>query len=124
MSVRTIKVADAAEAFNVLTELAVPHDNIIFRGHSDETWRLESTLARHVRGKMTELSIQWMSDTLDHFFACLAAIGKLPNRAMDARTQLEFARHYGVPFASHRFYSLAVRRSLDGLQRRSSVGAG
>ena len=97
MSVHIIKVADAADAFNVLTEFAVPNDNIIFRGHSDETWHLQSTLARHVRGKTTDLSIQWMSETLDHFFACLAAIGKLPNRAMDARTKLEFARHYGVP---------------------------
>ena len=49
------------------------------------------------RTRATELSIQWMGETLDHFFACLAAIDKVPSRAMSKRTKLEFARHYGVP---------------------------
>jgi hypothetical protein len=97
MAVKTIKVADANEAFEVLSKFAIPDDSIVFRGHSKESWRLESTLARHVRGKLTKLSIQWMSNTLDHFFACLASIGKLPARPMSARTKLEYARHYGVP---------------------------
>ena len=51
MSVKKLEVASAAEAFDVLTKFAVPHDHLIFRGHSNETWRLESTLARHVRGR-------------------------------------------------------------------------
>ncbi|MCP6769359.1 FRG domain-containing protein, partial [Klebsiella pneumoniae] len=63
MAIETIHVANATDAFERLTALALPNDTIIFRGHSDETWRLESTLARHVRTKATELSIQFMNDT-------------------------------------------------------------
>jgi FRG domain len=97
MAIKIITPVDAKEAFDVLTDLAIPDKNIVFRGHSSETWRLESTLARHVRNKVTMPSIQFMSDGLDHFFACLASIGKLPDRPMSPRSKLEFARHHGVP---------------------------
>jgi hypothetical protein len=97
VAVEIFRVANADETFALLSSLALPNDNIIFRGQSKEKYRLESTLARHVRGKHTELSIRWMNDTLNHFFACLASIGKLPDREMSARTRLEYARHYGVP---------------------------
>lgn len=97
MAIREIKVTDATNTFDVLSGFATPDSNIIFRGHSNEAWHLESTLARHVRGKATELSIRWMGDTLNHFYACLASIGKLPGNPMNARSKLEYARHHGVP---------------------------
>jgi hypothetical protein len=97
MAVETIKVANAKEAFDGLSEFAVPKDNIIFRGHRKESYRLESTLARHVRGKATGPSIQSMDHTVNHFFTRLASVGKLPDRARDPRSRLEYARHYGVP---------------------------
>jgi len=96
MSVATIIASDAAEAFNVLNDLA-QDENVIFRGQSDEAWHLESTLARRLRGRTTEGSIRRMTETLEHFFACLASIGKLPDKDMSARTKLEYARHHGVP---------------------------
>ena len=97
MAIKTINVTNAAEAFDILSKFAIPNDSIIFRGQGAEGHRLKSTLARHVRGKATELSITWMNDTLGHFFACLASVGKLPQISMNARSKLEYARHCGVP---------------------------
>lgn len=50
MGSKTIEVGSAAEAFQVLSDFAVPSRGMVFRGHRDARWRLESTLARHVRG--------------------------------------------------------------------------
>lgn len=96
MAVKSIRVRTAVKALDLLRAFAQSDANI-FRGHSHQSWRLESTLVRHVRGKMTDLAVQSMGDKLDHYFACLASIGQLPERPMSLRSKLEFARHYGVP---------------------------
>jgi hypothetical protein len=61
MTIETINVTDAAEAFDILGKFAIPNDNIIFRGHGAEIWRLESTLARHVRATPSETSAPTLS---------------------------------------------------------------
>jgi FRG domain len=97
MAVKTVRVNTAAGAFRELERLVARERELIFRGHGDKSWRLASTLARHTRQGATELSIRGMNETLDHFFARLASVGKLPEKSMSARTRLEYARHYGVP---------------------------
>lgn len=98
MAIETIRAKDANEAFSLLEQIALNEPEVIFRGHGDESYRLTSTLARHVRAPATTgLAIIDYKEMIDHFFACLASVGKLPDRAMTARTKLEYARHYGVP---------------------------
>jgi hypothetical protein len=127
VAIETIKVSDAAEAARVLIGLALPNDSVVFRGHSCETWRLESTLARQRPGMSTELSIKFMHETLDHFYSCLASVGKLPSHylEMSARTELEYARHYGVPSPLIDFTRspyVALWMAFDGVRPRDDKG--
>ena len=49
MTIKTITVDDAAAAFDVIEQLVYrEHKDLIFRGHQRESWRLQSTLRRHV----------------------------------------------------------------------------
>jgi hypothetical protein len=98
MGIKVQPVATAAEAFETLASFLRPNSEIVFRGHKQADWRLESTLSRHVRqGARTELSIRGMDDMLQHFLASLASVGRLPQHPMDRRTKLEYGRHHGVP---------------------------
>ncbi|SHI12047.1 FRG domain-containing protein [Bradyrhizobium erythrophlei] len=120
MGIKIINVKTAEAAFDVLTKLAVPDRNIVFRGHRQDSWRLESTLARHVRkGASTELAIIGMDEAISHFLACLAEVGKLPSPPMNNRAKLEYARHHGVPSPlidfSHSPY-VALWMAFDGVR--------
>lgn len=98
MAMKTIVASDALSAFEAIEELlSNGDDGIIFRGHGCDQWRLQSTLHRFVRGGNVELSIKDMDGMLHHFLARLASVGKLPDKEMNRRTKLEFARHYGLP---------------------------
>ena len=67
MGIKNIRVRTAKGIFRELDRLSAK-DDVVFRGHRDQNWRLESTLARHVRGGATELSIRSMDEMLDYFF--------------------------------------------------------
>jgi hypothetical protein len=85
------------EAFGTLEDLA-SKEGVIFRGHSDASWRLCSTLSR-----FTSIPHEgWdtlIDDLLTHFLEGLASVGQLPTTIdwKDRRSRLEYGRHYGVP---------------------------
>lgn len=96
MTIKDIKVQSASEAFQILENFT--QDFFRFRGHSDEQWRLQSTLSRHHMLPPDETTAWEIDDMMDHFVVQLKSIGvKIPFKLYDRRARLEFARHYGVP---------------------------
>ena len=101
MALKLITPGTVEELFAFIETLSFSSspNNLVFRGHGSSTWRLESTLVRHVRDGFTELAITNMDETLKRFFDHLASVGKLPEQfqAWKRREKLEFARHHGLP---------------------------
>src|SRR5579864_4372572 len=96
MSIREIRVSTLAEALAALEDIA-SKDDVVFRGHSDVTWRLSSTLSRFT-GKPHESWDTLIDDLLTHFLNSLASVGQLPKFSLsNRRSRLEYGRHYGVP---------------------------
>jgi len=95
VSVSEIHTKTLPEALAELEALA-SDDSVVFRGHSNVSWRLGSTLARY----STVPHRPWdtlIDELLSHFMNGLASVGQLPSRKMDRRARLEFGRNYGVP---------------------------
>lgn len=68
-------------------------EEYIFRGHSKESFRLQSTMDRY--GYLKESS--FIEENIKNFMMRLARIGRLPEVKHTRRNWLELARHYGVP---------------------------
>ena len=96
MTAKTIRVRSAESAIKTLERLTKQF--VVFRGHREAGWRLQSTLSRH-RLTPPSATTPWAIDAMnDHFLVNLAAISyPLPFDKNDRRGRLEFARHYGVP---------------------------
>jgi FRG domain len=98
MTIETKDCNTAAEALDFLRGLALdPNHQFYFRGHRDETWRLQTTYSRH---RLTPHA-HWMPDLqqmIDHFIgSLLSARHPLPFVPSSRRGKLEYARHYGLP---------------------------
>ncbi len=95
MTIKTLRVESAAEAFATLETLSKQF--IRFRGQRDASWPLQSTLARY---DLAGSNIRWVDidDMIAHFPVNLASIGITPPfDKSNRRARLEYARHYGLP---------------------------
>ena len=97
MTLKTIRTKSISEAMQELERFAERDDEFLFRGHSNESWTIMSTLQRH-----TTIPHQSWDDSLDdmlaHFLVNLRSIGQLPDEiAPSRRARLEYGRHHGVP---------------------------
>jgi hypothetical protein len=68
-------------------------DIIVFRGHQESSWKLETTWSRF---RFAHYDIS-MNEIMDIFKANLAKLGDLPFDDSDNLSWLEYGRHYGVP---------------------------
>ncbi len=97
MSIKVLRPTSLDCALAVLNELALKKEDIVFKGLSDPSWRICSTLSRYsvVPHESWDPHIDEM---LSHFLTNLRSIGEfLPEIARDRRARLEYGRHYGVP---------------------------
>jgi hypothetical protein len=80
MAIKLITPSTIEDLFTFIDTLSFSssNNNLVFRGHGDSTWRLESTLARSRRNRFTELAITHMDEMLNRFFNHLASVDKLP----------------------------------------------
>jgi hypothetical protein len=95
MSITEVHAKTLADALTSLEGLAA-NEYVGFRGHSNITWHLSSTLSRFT----TIPHENWSSlpdQLLSHFMSALASVGRLPSTKMDRRGRLEYGRHHGVP---------------------------
>jgi hypothetical protein len=99
MTIEIIEAVDAAAAFEIIERLTFRNStHFLFRGHQKKDWKLQSTLDRHLMSKRDPLLDFIYNDMLSHFFTRLTAIGvDLPFNPSDARSRLEYGRHYGLP---------------------------
>jgi hypothetical protein len=76
--------------------LAFAKGDIVFRGHQQETWKIESTYSRHTKipHESWDSSID---EILSHFIGNKLTIDPIPFPATNRRARLEYGRHYGVP---------------------------
>jgi len=97
MSVDTLHCKTLAEVLGSLEDLATK-GGMIFRGHSNTTWRLSSTHSRFTRIAHEDWN-PLIDDLLTHFLDGLASVGQLPTTVdlKERRSRLEYCRHYGVP---------------------------
>jgi hypothetical protein len=103
-----------------LEALALANEEIVFRGHQQASWKIESTYARHttIPHRGWDSSIDEM---LSHFLANALTIGAIPFDLRDRRARLEYGRHHGVPTPVVDFtYSpyVALYFAFSGLQYR------
>jgi hypothetical protein len=71
---------------------------MLFRGHRDATWPIESTLNRHRAYLSSPTLGHDVDEMISHFIVRLKSIGVTPPiSSHDRRARLEYARHYGVP---------------------------
>ena len=98
MTVETIEFSEATKAFDFLRELALmPNNNFYFRGHREESWRLQTTYQR-LKPNVVSPDMMDLHEMVDYFIGTLLSAGKsLPFDKHDLRGKLEFARHYGLP---------------------------
>ena len=96
MTIQVIPFENLPKLMADLEALALSNNDVVFRGHRDETWKIESTLARY-----TSIPHQSWDDHIDkmlsHFIVNALSIGTIPFPPADRRSRLEYGRHYGVP---------------------------
>jgi len=96
MSIETHSFDNASQAIEFLDRLALEENDFIFRGYTQEHYKLRTTLHRHM--KIPHES--WNSDIdkmLDQFRVGLAKLGMLSFQSESRLDWLEYARHHGVP---------------------------
>lgn len=96
MSIKILQPKSANEVIEVLEKLAFQENDVIFRGHELETYRLASTLSRYSSTAHEDWN-SWIDEMLSHFHTNLASIKRLPPENMNRRGRLEYGRHHGVP---------------------------
>ncbi len=98
MSIKTKRFQDSKKAIEFLEQLALEsQDTLVFRGHSKEEYRLESTW--HRDGKIPIGSeMERVDDTLNKFTVGMQKLGLGSSFNHDNRLEpLENGRHYGLP---------------------------
>jgi len=96
MSIETHRFNNASKAIEFLDRLALKENHFIFRGHTQEYYKLKTTLHRY--SKIPHES--WNSDIdkmIDQFRVGLTKLGLLPFQSESRLDWLEYARHHGVP---------------------------
>ena len=103
MSIKVKRFQEAQGAISFLEKLALGGSStVVFRGHSNETFRLVNTWQRH-RIIPHE---SWMTDideALTKFKIGLEKLGILSHNHEDRYESLEHGRHHGVPTPCHDF---------------------
>jgi hypothetical protein len=90
MTIRERSVDSAEEALHELEALAARSEDVVFRGHSQQEWRIESTLQRHSAIPHQSWD-ERIDDMLLHFMVNLSAIGQFPEAiTRDRRARLEY----------------------------------
>lgn len=96
MSIVVKKFRSPQKAISFLENLALGNDDYIFRGHSEESYKLTTTLSRHsLIPHFTESSD--IDEMLDMFRAGLVKLDIMPFESDNRQDWLEYARHHGVP---------------------------
>jgi hypothetical protein len=93
MSIKITSLDSSKEAMKYLETLALTKQDFIFRGHSNSTDKLSTTLHRFA-GIYTD---EQTKDLLRRFEIALAKIGIFPFDKASRLDWLEYARHCGVP---------------------------
>ncbi len=96
MSIETQTFDDLTLAMQFLDKLALQENDFIFRGHTQEHFKLRTTLHRH--RKIPHES--WSSDIdemIDQFRVGLTKLNIMPFQSESRMDWLEYARHHGVP---------------------------
>ena len=97
MSIKKVRFQSAAKAFSFLDDLACNGtETFIFRGHSDEKYRLENTWQRD--RKIPHEA--WMSEIDETLTKYAVGLHKLGLATFDSKARfeaLEHGRHHGVP---------------------------
>ena len=98
MTLKTKYFRTAHGAFAYLEKLALDESHTFyFRGHGDASWDLGTTYSRHSSTPITPATNN-LDEITRHFIGALKTTGKkLPFDSTDARSKLEYARHYGLP---------------------------
>jgi hypothetical protein len=122
MTVTSVRIDTAAEAFQHLETLALSGRQMIFRGHREEAWRLASTLHRDKHLQQTHA----LDNMLSHFIMNLKSVGAhCPFDVEDRRARLEYGRQYGIPSPLIDFsYSpyVAMFFAFNGVRPEESSG--
>jgi len=96
MSLEVIPFDGLADLMAKLEAFALSDTDYVFRGHQQDDWRVETTLARH-RSRPHQGWDSDIDEMLDHFIVNARSIGEVPFDILDRRSRLEYGRHYGVP---------------------------
>jgi hypothetical protein len=98
MTIKLIRPRTAWGALSTLEDLGRRSGALLFRGHRDATWPIESTLNRHRAYLSSPMLGYDVDEMISHFIVRLKSIGVTPPFSSDdRRARLEYARHYGVP---------------------------
>lgn len=94
-----IEIENAGQLFSSLEDMAFGESgtDIVFRGHADAEWELDSTLNRHSGNSLRETRHYEIDSIITSFRHQLARLGDTRMEKMDFRQKMEFARHHGVP---------------------------
>jgi hypothetical protein len=98
MTIRLIRPRTARGALSTLEDLGRLSGALLFRGHRDAEWPIESTLNRH-RAYFSGPNLGHdIDEMISHYIVRLKSIDVTPPFSSDdRRARLEYSRHYGVP---------------------------
>jgi hypothetical protein len=96
MSVEVKPFENLQKLMAELEARALSNRDFVFRGHRDESWRINTTYARHTSTPHRSWDT-YIDDMLSHFIVNALSIGSIPFPKTDRRSRLEYGRHYGVP---------------------------
>lgn len=96
MSIEVIHYDSADEAIAFLEKLALKERSFLFRGHTEENYKLTTTLSRH-SSRPHESWDSTIDEMIDSFRVGLSKLNMLPFESEDRQDWLEYARHHGVP---------------------------
>ena len=124
MTIETKHFTDLPTLLAEIEALALSNEQIVFRGHQDAGWKIESTYARFT----TTPHQSWDSsidEMLSHFVGNALTVGTIPFALSNRRSRLEYGRHHGVPTPvvdyTHSPW-VALYFAFSGLQWRHGSG--
>jgi hypothetical protein len=98
MTIEEKKFSNAHESIAFLEELAYKSHDFIFRGHSKESYLLDTTYKRHTTRPIDDDETNDFNEMIEGFRAGIAKIGINPFPDNGTRREwLEYARHHGLP---------------------------
>ncbi|WAH44832.1 FRG domain-containing protein (plasmid) [Alicyclobacillus fastidiosus] len=100
MTIKTIVFDKLKNALTYLENLSLSNQLVVYRGHQNSKWRLQTTLSRFKRvvGNQDD---EWfdfeVGAILEQFKGNLSRLGDLPFPNNSRSDWLEYAQHHGVP---------------------------